>query len=1117
MFQLPRYFFSFYILICISFSFIQYNYGQAGDPFITNYFVNTAESNNNWAIIQDNEEIMLFANRNGLLSFDGTQWNSIPTPDVPYALYNDTIHKTIYIGCRNNFGYIKKDSKGVYHYQPISSNYNGFGNIRFVGASGKYILFYSSNAVFKVDREDYSNIKAWNHRVSEPFSGFIILNGNSYVNVEKLGLHRLSKNNITPVAGGEFLSGLKILFFIDFDPKHVLFGTSDNKLYLYDGNVFLEYKTNVDEYLAESVISGGLSIDANGFAIATVTGGCVIINKKEHKSNYLVNYQTGLPDDEIYALGLDNKGGIWASHEYGFSRIDMSLPIRKFSNYPGLVGNLISMIQFDSTIYVSTSEGVFYLDKVNDYKEIEVLVKSKEQEKPTHINKEETSFTLHSTKISESIENMPKEQKSKRNIFKRIFSKNRNKKSTDSESDKTTIDADKQPETQKEVKEQISKSPVRETFKSKKIYAIQSVRYIYKKVKDLNEKSKQLIISNNSLLTATNTGVFEIIEHCAIPVVRNCYVNQIAHSRNPKRLFVGTSSGLLSLVFNQNNWIVERNFPDFQENVYTLIEDDRHHLWIGGENTVYDIFLDKSYSPVMIKPYLLQGSNSEFVLVRSVFGKPFFFLSNGIYSYDEKTDTIYYNEKTNRDFKSNSRFIFSQENITWIYEGHSWTSLNRLADLTSLDETYLELFDDIQNIYVDDNKNIWVIDGNNDLYNILPFTNRSLIQYINVYIHQISDQSGRLFSISALELDYEHNSISFQISAPYYLKEQATKYQYIVEGLMKKWSQWTINPNVELPFIPPGKYKFRVRAKNILGQLSKEKSFIFKIVPPFWNSWWFYSLCALVSLFLFYGLLKIREGNLKRSKKLLEEKVRLRTVQLEQEKEKSDKLLLNILPSETAEELKSKGKATARHYNLVSVMFSDFKGFTSIAENIKAESLVLKLDECFIKFDEIIERYKLEKIKTIGDAYMCAGGIPIENQENPLLILLAAIEIREFMKELKDRKKDEKYWELRLGIHTGPLIAGVVGKKKFAYDIWGDTVNTARRMESSSIPGKINISGATYNLVKRYFECEYRGKIEAKNKGKIDMYFINRIKPEYSADEKGLTPNDLFKEILKLT
>jgi len=188
----------------------------------------------------------------------------------------------------------------------------------------------------------------------------------------------------------------------------------------------------------------------------------------------------------------------------------------------------------------------------------------------------------------------------------------------------------------------------------------------------------------------------------------------------------------------------------------------------------------------MIKPYLLQGSNSEFVLVRSVFGKPFFFLSNGIYSYDEKTDTIYYNEKTNRDFKSNSRFIFSQENITWIYEGHSWTSLNRLADLTSLDETYLELFDDIQNIYVDDNKNIWVIDGNNDLYNILPFTNRSLIQYINVYIHQISDQSGRLFSISALELDYEHNSISFSNFCAILLKRTSNKISVYCGGAYEK-------------------------------------------------------------------------------------------------------------------------------------------------------------------------------------------------------------------------------------------------------------------------------------------------------------------------------------------
>ena len=202
------------------------------------------------------------------------------------------------------------------------------------------------------------------------------------------------------------------------------------------------------------------------------------------------------------------------------------------------------------------------------------------------------------------------------------------------------------------------------------------------------------------------------------------------------------------------------------------------------------------------------------------------------------------------------------------------------------------------------------------------------------------------------------------------------------------------------------------------------------------------------------------------------------------ERRKSEKLLLNILPVETAKELKVKGKATAKHYESVTVMFTDFKGFTTIAEKLSAEELVSELDFLFRKFDEIISKYNIEKIKTIGDAYMCASGLPTPNTNHAENIVKAALEIQSWMVEQNNK------WQLRIGIHTGPVTAGVVGDKKFAYDIWGDTVNTASRMESSGEAGKINISGTTYHLIQKKFSCEFRGKIPAKNKGEIEMYFV---------------------------
>jgi len=211
-------------------------------------------------------------------------------------------------------------------------------------------------------------------------------------------------------------------------------------------------------------------------------------------------------------------------------------------------------------------------------------------------------------------------------------------------------------------------------------------------------------------------------------------------------------------------------------------------------------------------------------------------------------------------------------------------------------------------------------------------------------------------------------------------------------------------------------------------------------------------------------------------------------------KKRSDELLLNILPSEVAEELKKNGRAEAKQFDHVTVMFTDFKNFTKVSETLTPSELVNEIHTCFKAFDHIMDKFGIEKIKTIGDSYMCAGGLPVVNLTHATDMVTAALEILQFMQQhMEQRKREGKVvFEIRTGIHTGPVVAGIVGVKKFAYDIWGDTVNMASRMESSGEAGKINISSSTYALIKDQFSCTHRGKIDAKNKGEVDMYFIER-------------------------
>lgn len=231
---------------------------------------------------------------------------------------------------------------------------------------------------------------------------------------------------------------------------------------------------------------------------------------------------------------------------------------------------------------------------------------------------------------------------------------------------------------------------------------------------------------------------------------------------------------------------------------------------------------------------------------------------------------------------------------------------------------------------------------------------------------------------------------------------------------------------------------------------------------------------------------------------------------IESEKNRSDKLLLNILPSETAMELKQNGRVKAKKFESVTVLFTDFKGFTHYSENLTPEALVESVDFYFTKFDEIFEKHGLEKIKTIGDSYMCSGGLHTSMQDHAVKMVLAAHEVLEFVETTKNNTNTELNFDVRIGINTGPVVAGVVGNKKFAYDIWGDTVNVAAHMESNSEAGKINISENTYLLVKDSFDCEFRGKINVKNRGLMKMYYVEGINASTAPTETASAALDLY-------
>jgi class 3 adenylate cyclase len=364
-----------------------------------------------------------------------------------------------------------------------------------------------------------------------------------------------------------------------------------------------------------------------------------------------------------------------------------------------------------------------------------------------------------------------------------------------------------------------------------------------------------------------------------------------------------------------------------------------------------------------------------------------------------------------------------------------------------------------------------------------------------------------LISIKRLESEAADDMLSFQISGLYLQRLPEPLFRYRIGPGNTAWSGWSSSRNYKVSGLKHGKYFIDVQAMDLYGRVSEATQMPFSIAPPFYLAWYAY---VIYGLLIVAGLFLFQKWNLlisHRAESRIEEKMELRFKNLTAEKEQSDKLVAEILPEETANQIKNKGKAKWDKYERATVLFSDIQGFTKIAEEMNPEKLIDELDTFFFHFDSVVEKYNIEKIKTIGDAYMAAGGIPHKNSTNPVEVVMAALEMQSYMQQLKSSRAE--IWDLRIGIHTGPVIAGVVGHKKISYDLWGDTVNTASRMESSGTPGRINISGITYSMVKDYFLCEYRGKLPVKYKGNIDMYYVNGLRPELSVDLKEI-PNRRF-------
>ncbi len=613
-----------------------------------------------------------------------------------------------------------------------------------------------------------------------------------------------------------------------------------------------------------------------------------------------------------------------------------------------------------------------------------------------------------------------------------------------------------------------------------------------------------LYLHNNNLFAINTNGLFHISDNRVVritPEMGEFQKSCIVDSKQPKALFLnsqGVYYTTLDRPFSLKKLSINNNllFTNFYSTDSTLLLNTSTDKWFTT-NAEFDKFSEEN--PIESKIF-----------------SPQFFINGDTLSLVNERIVI----KNKTGYRSKIGKTFSNQPITGIFssihpnfQAFVFNRIHNYADFA------IENSFQVNEVYLDSDSTAWLS------------TNSGLIKISIEYLKRIKAHQPSLILFSActnnngvstilsnIYSQTNHIRIKQGRSAEINLSGIGTtgwnnlSYSFKPDNNDLKWSERTPISTILFDRLKPGNHSYTFKARDAIGIESAELKVNITVTPNFIQTRSSLIAFIILVLLIIYTIFRWRIFYFSRERFKLESIINRRTDELVKEKEKTDNLLARVLPRETAAELKETGKVLTQKFNMATVLFSDIQGFTKITDELNPENLIDQLDKFFLYFDSVVDKYRIEKIKTIGDAYMCAGGIPHKNRTNPVEVVLAALEMLSFMREINlEHNPGQDIWDLRIGIDTGPVIAGVVGRNKLSYDIWGTTVNTASRMESSGEVGRINISGNTHIFVQDYFICTYRGKMPIKNKGDIEMYFVDGIKPALSNNLDLYRPNNEFQ------
>lgn len=828
---------------------------QPGLPFITHYKLPGSMSTQTWAIEQGKNNLVYFLNRKGVFSFDGYEWENLQVDGRPLAM---AFHEKLYVSTDRGIVSFERDRKGEFvqkevkdtiydYYHKLVSVGNtlyaiGTQNVcKLIGGESPFLqnIYAETDSTHFIT--DAFNFKDELYIVQNKIQVFLIRNGRAVP--LKLSLPEGTEINFTFGNGTDLYLGL-----------------SNNCIYRFNGKDLSPFVIKDQAYLDASYLNGGIVVDKSRIALATLLGGCVVVDSKNGETLALVNYRAGLPDDEVYSLGVDHYSGLWLAHGMGISRIDFSIPVTSYEHYSGLSGNVLSVVDFQNHLYVGTSEGLYLLDEVKGYKEVEVNVKER-------VARRQEKVTESESKADEATVN--EHEKKRKSFFSRLFDKISGSKAAEEKTEVLTNK--KQAQSSREY-----------MIRKRKVLTLQSVGYAYRKIANLEGKCRQLVAFNNELLVVSSRGIYSVTGDKAKAIISGTYtLFALPSGFNKDLVWIGTEKGLVEIAKNDGSWTTTTIFPTENDLPVSVAELSAKELLLTTESTVIKLTLNGA-SVANSAVVSAKGGAFDSPVARTIMGRPMIITANRVYLYDKNSNTL--SDDSLQFASSDIKVLFTQGKVTWLKLKGEWKCYSPRGPIENPNLPFLALFDKINDIFLTTGNTLYLVNGYNEILRIVNPEKPIDSVGFSLLVKKVKDGNGDLLNLDNIDLNYSNNALRITIAAPSFMKEKSAEFQYQIEGMMNHWSEWSRTPVLEFPFFPSGHYKLKIRARDVLGHQSKEYDLSFRVRPPFWKSIWFISLSTILLLFVLVIFIRVRERNLIRDKIVLEQKVRMRTQTIEEQR-----------------------------------------------------------------------------------------------------------------------------------------------------------------------------------------------------------------------------------------